>query len=653
MAVRSLIVYRRFNKTYSIWQGSDVDIEERLQKAQQQLTGAFSFADAVQEHIPPRPIVARRHSYISGTLRYFEVRYVDTTTRDQITLEPVPGASGLVLLCLPLNLAEVQAFNKWAEQAPFPNRPDIVIGVAERTGRVTELLYELRCLDWVEKNTLELRDDPVARRELRTRFSEIQSLIQNSLDRSLSIYRLRNSVDCRWFHNGSEISGKGNQGLSHLLSEICDTLYDQSPIAWNEIVNRRLLSSQGAAARRNLIEAMLTHATEENLGIDGFPPELSMYESLLNASRLHRLNEDLGWAFAPLSENPLKLKPVWRAMSEYIFTDPPETRKLDTLYRILNAPPYGLTDGVIPIFLCAFLIVYQGETTLYREGSLLPEPSIADWEILLRRPELFGMAGCRITGTLQAIVERFALAYHTDSAVMPVVRALVRGIKSLPEHTLKTSRLSEHAKQVRSVIEQARSPEALLFVDLPAVFGMEPFSESRNLANQVDTFFEQLSETFSELVNDMPSLLAWGRDEWLTACGLEKGEDAWGLFCIYAADKIAHTSDPGLLPLLKRAAETEDEKAALESVLAYIASRPPRTWTDADTDRFQAQAEMLGRSFQTEWVGTLSEITLSPEQREHSRQLADDLRQSIQKSFADDPMVIKAALQMLIKDLKR
>ena len=115
----------------------------------------------------------------------------------------------------------------------------------------------LRCLDWVEKNTPELRDDPVARRELRTRFAEIQSLIQNSLDRSLSIYRLRNSVDCRWFHVGKEISNKGNHGLSHLLSEICDTLYSQSPKIWNEIVNRRLLSSQGAAARRNLIEAML------------------------------------------------------------------------------------------------------------------------------------------------------------------------------------------------------------------------------------------------------------------------------------------------------------------------------------------------------------------------------------------------------------
>jgi hypothetical protein len=236
---------------------------------------------------------------------------------------------------------------------------------------------------------------------------------------------------------------------------------------------------------------------------------------------------------------------------------------------------------------------------------------------------------------------------------MQVVRALVRGIKSLPEHTLKTNRLSEQAKHVRSVIAQARSPETLLFVDLPAIFSMQPFSQSQNLTNQADAFFEQLSAAFRELVDDMPRLLAWGRDEWLAACGLEKGSEGWSLFCTYATDMMAYTSDSGLIPLLKRATETEDGYAPLESVLAYIASRPPRNWTDADADRFQLQAEMLGKSFQTEWAETTSEIALSPEQRKHSRQLADVLRQRIQQSFADDPKVIKAALQMLMKDLKR
>ncbi len=653
MAVRSLIVYRRFNKTYSIWQGSDVDIEERLQKAQQQLTGIFSFAGAVQEHMPPRPIVARRHSYLTGTLRYFEVRYVDSTTRDQIDLTPGPGASGIVLLCLPLNLSEGEDFNRWAEQAAFCGRPDIVIGVAERTSRVTELLYELRCLDWVEKNTPELRDDPVARRELRTRFAEIHSLIQNSLNRSLSIYHLRNSVDCHWFHVGKEVSSNGNHGLSHLLSEICDALYSQSPITRNEIVNRRFLSTQGAAARRNLIEAMLTHAAEENLGIKGFPPERSMYDSLFKASGLHRQQGDGKWLFTPPTDDPLNLLPTWRAIHEYVFTDPPVIRKLDILFQKLSAPPYGLTDGVLPVFIAAFLIVHQGETTLYREGSLLPEPGIADWEILQRRPELFSIAGCRITGTLQTIVERFAHAYHTEPFVMPVVRALVRDIKTLPDHTLKTDNLSNPTKKIRTAIEQAHSPEALLFVDLPAAFGMKPFSQGHRMAKKAETFFERLNAAFSELANEMPRLLTWGRDEWLTACGLESGEEGWSQFRIYAVDMAARVSDAGLLPLLKRAAETEDARAALESVLAYLAGRPPRAWIDADTDRFQAQAKMVGRVFQTEREETSSEINLSPDQHEDSRKVADNLRQYIQKSFADDPRVLKAALQMLIKDINK
>jgi hypothetical protein len=653
LQMRSLIVYRRFNQTYSIWQGSDVDIEERLQKAQQQLTGDFSIAKAVQEHMPPRPIVARRHSYLTGTLRYFEVRYVDAATRDQIDLTPVPGASGIVLLCLPLNFYEAEDFNKWAQHPTLRDRPDIVIGVAERTGRVTDLLYELRCLDWVEKNTSELRDDQVARRELRIRFTEIQSLIQNSLDRSLSIYRLRDSVGCRWFHASKEIASNGNHGLSHLLSVICDDIYSQSPKTWNEIINRRFLSSQGAAARRNLIEAMQTHATEENLGIRGFPPERSMYESLLKASGLHQLSEEGTWKFAPPLDDPFNLKLTWQAITEYVFADSPQIRKVDELFRQLSSPPYGLTNGVLPVFLCAFLIVHQGETTLYREGSLLPEPGIADWEILLRRPELFSVAGCKITGTLQMVVERFAHAYHTEPFAMPVVRALVRGVKTLPEHTLRTARLSEHAKKVRFAIEQAHSPESLLFAELPNAVGMKPFRHNPKVAEQVETFFKLLNAAFSELTNEMPRLLEWGRDEWLTACGLESGEDGWNLFRIYAVDMTTRVSDPGLIPLLKRAAETEDGRAAIESVMAYIAGRPPRTWTDTDTDRFQTQAQSYGRAFQAEREGLAPDAVLSPEQRKHSRQVADDLRQYIQEAFAGDPQVLKAALQMLIKDYNK
>lgn len=649
---RSLIVYRRFNKTYSIWQGSDVDIEERLQEARQQLSGSFSIVEAVQKYLPPRPIVARRHSYTFGVTRYFEVRYLDAFMRDQVYLSPAAGGSGIVLVCLSANPAETEQFVQWAGSAEIASRPDLVIGILEKTGRLTELLSEIRALHWVHDNTGELHGDPVARRELRTRFSALETLIQNEIEIALSSHRLTDATLCNWIYKGKRLVTKDNEGLSHLLSKVCDDLYDQSPVIWNEIINRRSISSQGAAARRNLIEKMLTRSSETNLGIEGFPPERSIYDSLLKASGLHREVKKGRWEFvAPKNNDPLSLLPAWREISQFVFNETFEPRSVANLFKLLAAPPYGITDGVLPILLCVFLIIHHNETTLYREGSLLPEPSIADWEVLLRRPELFSVAGCRITGTRQAIVERFARGYQTDPAVMPVVRVLIRGLKSLPEHTWRTNRISQHAQGIRAAVDQAKSPERLLFSDLPLALDLEPFEDNRLEKDKADEFFSRLSGTLTELSNETPRLLEWGRDTWLTACGLGKGDDNWSLFRSMAVDLIPHVTNPNLLPLLKRAAETDDNRAALESVLAYIANRPYKNWTDIDTDTFSEKVIVYAKAYRAALKGYTPEASLSHEQRKQSRIIADTLRQQLKRAETDDSQVIRVALQMLLQEM--
>ena len=83
-------------------------------------------------------------------------------------------------------------------------------------------------------------------------------------------------------------------------------------------------------------------------------------------------------------------------MAEYVFASPVETHSVEELFRRLKAPPYGVTDGVLPVLLCAFYLVHQDEMTLYREGSLLPEPGIADWEGSVRARGRWG--GRTVTG---------------------------------------------------------------------------------------------------------------------------------------------------------------------------------------------------------------------------------------------------------------
>ena len=644
---RSQIVYRHYNNSYRVWQGSDVDIEERIEEAQRQISGAFSLAEEIQRLLPHQPIVARRHTYLTGSLRYFNVQYVDVHTQDLVNLNPINGADGTVLLCLPASMGEFDLFLKWAEGKPFTERQDMIIGIIQRTNRLYELLHELRCLHWVNQNTPELRDDIVARRELQTRIAAMEVLALSEMERAFSIHRLASSTTGRWFNQGKEVSPEPHQGLTHLLSNICDDLYHSTPRLWNELINRRSLSSQGAAARRNLLERIIEHSDKENLGIEGFPPERSMYASVLAAGGLHR-NINNEWKLqSPPPEDPLRLQPAWDEIADFIFGSPPEPRSVKDLSDRLNAPPYGILEGVFPVFLCVFLQVHKDETTLYREGTLLAEPGIPDWEVLVRRPELFSVAGCRVTGNRAEMVNRIARGWKTAPKIMPIVRTLVGQMLSLPEYARRTQQLSPETIALRHAIENARSPEQLLFQDLPKALECQPIPGDRLDPVALEEFFTHLNRALVELNGATPGRRDWARDTLLEASELPPGPEGWQTFIDIAKELNNRVNDPSLAPLIKRAAEATDPVAALESAIAFIANRPLRNWSDNDVERFSGQARGLGQKFVAERNGYLPNIRLSPEEEMYAELLTQDLRRQL-SGYKDKPHIIQVALQQLL-----
>lgn len=646
---QSVIVFRRFNHTYAIWQGSDVDMEERMEQAQRQVSGAFNLAEAVQLYLPPRPFVARRHSYQTGTLRFFEVRYIDKASLNSMEFLPKPGASGLLILCLTSSPAEITEFADWAEQPLLIEADGILIGITKRTAHINELIYDLRCYHWIEENTPELRDDKTAQKELFTQINSIKTLIQSELEETISLYNLANPTGCIWKHKGKNLSISSKDGISQVLSKICDQRYKSSPKIRNELINRHLLSSQSAAARRNLIEAMLKKSTLPQMGIEGFPPERSVYESLIAFGGLHKQGGAGKWEIVePGTNDPLNLRPVWKAIHDYIFITPPEARPVAELYKLLINAPFGITEGVLPVLLCAFLQVNREETTLYREGTLLAEPGVADWEVLLRRPDLFSVAGCRVTGTRLAIVERISKGFGKAPKVMAIVRELIRQLKSLPEYAWKTNKISSEAIALRRAIELAQSPEILLFSDLPEALGLPPIGGEKLNYDELEEFFNNLNQVLAELSTATPHRRDWARDEFLKACELPESLEGWQNFIDISLEMNGKITNPNLAILIKRSAEAADPAAALESVLALIANRPMRAWTDLDVDRYPMLAQSLGRLFIAERNGYLPGLTLTQEEKQRSQELVKTLQGKITQ-LQEDPRVLQAALQKLME----
>ena len=639
---RAAIVYRSFNRTYRVWQGSDVDVEERLRDARQQVGQQISLASVLNRLVPPPPAVARRHSYQTGTLRAFEVRYVDDIVLTQPDLPSLlmpsePFYAGVVCVCLPRHRSQTGEFEHWAQSPSVVQQAQCIIGVPQQGVRLQELLVELVCLDWVQSHTPALRDDPVARRELRERTALVTQAIREQVQQALR--------SCRWFYRGEDWTQRAQPSLSSLLSEVCDRLFTHTPILRNELINRWTLSSAAAAGRRNLIQAMLEHPFEERLGIAGYPPERSMYESVLRDTGIH-VPGALGWRFEPPPANhQSRLQPLWERLYCRIFTEPPERINVAELLQELVQPPYGITPGVFPVILCAFLQVYADETTLYREGTFLPEPGIADWEVLLRRPELFEVAGCRTGGAKARMLQLIAQCWDVPPKTVPVVRELVRRLRQLPEHAKRTKRISPAAIALRQAILQAHSPERLLYYDVPNALGVP--------VEQVERFYTALDEALRELWDVTPRIIAWARDELLRACGLPEGADGWRQFRQQATALRGKVLNPQLTPLLLRASYTSagenvQDEAALESVLALVGGRPPRAWTDVEVERFPEAARVYGEAFQQALLLASQEVDLTPQEEELRDALLQRLRRVLSENLS--PRVKLSALIHLIKE---
>jgi hypothetical protein len=658
---QSILTHRRFNKTYRIWEGSDVDIDERVSEGERQLRGTIKLASSIQQYLESRPVVARRHSFQTGSLRYFSTAYLDDPTDAPKYLSPAEGAAGQVLVCLSASPSALQAFRDLAASSYFERR-DIVFAIPQQIGEIQSAVAELAALRWAWDNTPELRDDRVARREVALRISEAEHFLRHILGSLLDPRKEPLGSECLWYWNGAAQLVHSRVDVSHLLSTICDRVYEKAPHVRNELVVRRVLSSAAAAARRNLIERMLIHAAVPNLGIEGYPPERSIYESVLKDTGIHTEISANKWAFSdPPERKRHGMGPVWDHLRKVIFEAEGDPRPVGTVFQMLADPPYGVMDGVHPILLCAFMMVHRDETTLYRDGTFIPEPSIADFEVLMRRPELFAVGGSRLVGTRVAVVERLAKGLKVNPSTLSVVRALFMMVKGLPEFAWNTKRLSENTIRMRDAFQKAKSPERFLYNDLPLSLGLTAFPESKPEKADIEAFFAALNGALQEwsgianvVYNDAKTIL-------LRAFGLDPGNDGWQRLREIAAKLESRESDPVVLQFLRRVVQVSCDEEGTASILALVVNRPPSNWLDADVERFPGLAKALGDPIKRAMTraGFTGEshdaiVALAPNQRERAKSLAREFRKKLDPSQQrNTPEIVRAALLLLVDELAK
>ena len=604
---RSIAIYRRYNDAYALWEGSDIDIESRLAEATTQFDLNRGLTSAISKLLPPRPLIARRHLHLTGTLRYFVVRYTDVERFESDLNAPLDDADGLILYTLPVSEAEAGTLAKKAAKASVADRNDVIVAIPRSIGLLQETVLELARLRWVESNTPELDGDATARRELEARTTEAEKAVSTQLK---SLFGENITVaeggGCAWYHTGNSIHIVTRRDLNECLSTICDTVYHEAPIIRNELINQRRLSHSASRARRMLIAAMLECADQANLGIDGYPPEMSVYLSLLSDTGIHR-KESGEWGFhPPKTDNDGSMSYTWSTIETFLDECELERQGISKLYDRLEKPPIGLRNGPIPILLCAVLLHYESEIALYEDGSFVTDISSAVFERLIKSPDKFELKRFRMSGIRSEVFSQFLglLSQPTPTTGQPnllaVVKPLVRFVAKLPRYTMLTHELSREAVELRKTISDAREPDTLLFVQLPQALGFDAFGPLEEMnSNVVGRFFNALRRTLSELNRAYDDLLTSLAQLIASAFSLKGGTETIQVELNRRAEPLLDlTIETKLKGFLIRVCDGElDFKNWLEAIGTYIVQKPPASWNDSDKTQFEMNLSELARKF--------------------------------------------------------
>jgi hypothetical protein len=591
---RNVITHRRLWDELRLWEGSDFNVDAEVAALIEQERSPL--ASLLSETYPLKPLVAQRHSYKTGTLRYFERRYVDAA-EDLAKLRCNSNDADGLIACW---LDEELPVEPPAETAD--GKPLIVL-CATKLGVLRIQALEFAALEKIQTNAAQLQTDAVARREVQYRLFHTKRLLDESLSQAFDVAVNRNPC---WIQGERETILHATE-FNAKLSEVCDKVYNKTPILWNELINRRELTSQGAKARRELIEAMLARSDKERLGLEGYGPEVAMYYSLLGETEIHRQEEALGF-YPPQKESGLWT--LWQAIEEFCFQAKEKQQSLNKLYQYLEAPPYGVKQGSIPVLLAAVLLYHVDNVGVYEEGSFIPVLGSEHFELLVKDPSRFSIKYFEIAGLRSQVFKELEAVLKSPKSRMPagvrnvtvlaVAKPLFQFVKKLPAYTLKTKRLSSEAQAVLRTLQQAQEPDELLFTSLPQACGLLPIgTDEADDGTTAKTLRKKLIAALHEIQTAYDRLLSECKSRLHDAFGVSNQEAKLREDLRVRSSRLAGQCVERMLRSFTLAAtdETKTDTEWLEALVMIVADKPAESWTDEDVTRFELKLSDLTRRF--------------------------------------------------------
>lgn len=554
-----VIIFRRFNDAWSVFEGSDFDFNEALRK---ELTNNSFELDKAEKYVRLHPIVAKKHLHLTGALRWMKIFVVDkaSLSRKISLFKPNQSEFGQFLLVLDQDELDESSLNLLEK-----DEKNSVVGIPHNRVEIYDLIQEIVALDKIESYQ-ELNGDSVARKELLER-------------RRVSVERIKHAVsismvNAKWYHRRA-VAGEDCHNISQLCSNIADIIYCHTPKISSELINRDVLSSNSVKARKNLLYKMLTSETFADLEIDGYPAEKGLYLTCLKATKIHQFDHKKGlWSFATPTSSDNAISFLWEeAMRLINFSE--KKINVSDIYSLWSKPPFGVKDGLLPVLFWAFYLANKSKLGLYKDQYYIPNVDEVMLDESLQNIARFELQGIEITQERKRLLKGVAsvlqnLNYNVAEQASPLeaARALVALIHRLPKWTRSSRHFAKETLKLRDELGRASDPHKVIFHDISSIYGTD----------RIDEILGKLQSSLNDLVNAYPNLLR----ELSTLLFKELDENDLQRLnerAMVIKDSASTLADNAFIA---RISNFDGSEYALKNVLGVIVEKKTDDWTDFD-----------------------------------------------------------------------
>ena len=567
----SIIVFRKHLNSWAIYSGSDFDIDATVNEARKEI----GYIDVKQlvELSELNPIVAKSEYHLKGTLRWFTRSLIQANLAEGYisSLLPRSGPAGEFILIAPnkdLNLKQNRSFVQ--KLSLIPSELPVVIGYAENSEAIYELGMELSALERVQKTHRELESDSVARKELVGRISVVKSDLADELKNSFE-----SSI---WYRSGEPVNRDTRSTLSAIATKLASEQYSETPIIFNELVNRDQISGNATRARKELMYQMLNKSGEKNLGYEGYPASAGLFHTIISKNGLYQEIKD-NYVFTVADKNHVfgkSLSPLWSA-ADKLLKKSDEIITLNAIYDEWQKPPIGCRKGLLPIFALTYFLANRHEIGLYIENTFIPELTEAyldEWmqdtkRVAFRHTKIGAKREDFLIALSTALAEK--LGRPVTANPLESARGLVNLIATLPGWTRRTTTVSKDAQELRRIILKASDPYKVLFSDLPVILKAK---DDTDLVAKISKLTEELHQAYPLMLKKFEKALYLTLDHSGNFDKLRR-----------RALSIKGTSgDFEIDGFIAHLTEYKGNNSELEALLSTVISKKPSDWVDRDQE---------------------------------------------------------------------